>query len=74
MKVNIRITYISNGNKVLQQASFPITNRKPEEVAFEWWKQIRREMPYFPELEKVLTDGEDITQLVKEIDKTPLED
>ena len=73
MNITIEIHYISNKNKVMQRGSFPLRKRKREDVAFEWLKQIKRQMPYYEELEQVLADGEDITKLVKEIDEAPLE-
>jgi hypothetical protein len=73
MNVLIQISYISNENEVLQRGSFPLRGKKKEVAAFQWWRQIRREMPYWPKLVKVLVDGEDITELVKELEKTPLE-
>jgi hypothetical protein len=71
--VTIEIRYISNGTKVMQRASFPVKRRKHEEIAFEWFKQIRREMPWGAELVKVLCNEEDLTELVKELDKAPLD-
>jgi hypothetical protein len=73
MNVTIEIHYITNGNKVMQRGSFPLRRKKPEEVAFEWFRQIRREMPFGAELEKIIVDGEDVTELVKELDNAPLD-
>lgn len=72
MNVLIRISYISNENEVLQSGSFPLQGKRSEEVAYNWWKQIRREMPYWPMLEKVIADGEDITELVRGLDEALL--
>jgi hypothetical protein len=36
-------------------------------------EENQNEMPYWPELEKITVDGEDITKLVIEMDETPLE-
>lgn len=73
MNVLIKISYVSNENEVMQRGSFPLRGKKPEEVAYAWWKQIRKEMPYWPELEKVIVDGEDITEKVKELEKALLD-
>jgi hypothetical protein len=73
MNVLIQISYISNNNEVLQRGIFPLRGKKKEEVAYGWWRQIRREMTYWPELVKVVCDGEDITELVKKQEKTPLD-
>jgi hypothetical protein len=65
----IKIIYRSavSGSKILQGGSFLLKGRKPEKVAFDWWTQIQREMNV-DRLEQVLCDGEDITQLVKNMD------
>jgi hypothetical protein len=73
MTVLIVIHFISSDNKIMQRGSFPLKGKTKEVVAFEWWKQIRREMPYGGELEQVTVDGEDITEKVKELDESPLD-
>jgi hypothetical protein len=73
MNVFIQINFISCDSKILQQGSFPLRGRKREEVAFEFWKQIRRYMPYGGELARVRADGEDITELVKKLDEAPID-
>ncbi|MFD0825879.1 hypothetical protein ACT8ZR_09390 [Neobacillus sp. M.A.Huq-85] len=73
MNVSIEIQYIAADSKVMQRGEFPLRRRKPEEVAFEWLKQIKREMPFYEELVKVKVNEEDITELVKEIDEAPLD-
>jgi hypothetical protein len=72
MNVLIQISFVSNGNKVLQRGSFPLRGKNKVEVAFTWWKQIRREMPFGGVLERVIADGEVITEKVKELEKAPL--
>jgi hypothetical protein len=74
MNVLVQISYISNENKVLQRGSFPLRGKTKEQIAFTWWKQIRREMPFGGELEKILVDGDDVTEKVKEMDEAPLQD
>lgn len=73
MSVLIVIHYISADNKVMQRGTFPLKGKTKEQVAYEWLKQIKRQMPYYEELEKVTADGEDITEKVKEMEKFPLE-
>ncbi|WP_423408006.1 hypothetical protein AABM38_20390 [Heyndrickxia sp. MSNUG] len=47
--------------------------RKSEKIAFEWLKQIKREVN-FEELLEVIVDGkEDITEKVIEMEKAPLD-
>lgn len=65
MNVLIQIHYVSNGIKVLQHGSFPLKGKKPEQVAYDWWRQLKREMSYSGELEVVIADGKDITELVR---------
>lgn len=69
MNVTIQIHYISNKIKVLKRGSFPLKGKKREVVAFDWWRKIRRDMPFGAELEQIIADGEDITDLVKELEK-----
>ncbi|MFP7296705.1 hypothetical protein [Neobacillus niacini] len=68
MKVLIQISYISRDNNVMRRGSFQLNGRTKEKAAFDWWKEIRREMPFGADLDQVLVDGEDITDLVKELD------
>lgn len=69
MNVVIEIHYKSN-SRALQTGTFPLRGRKPEQVALDFWQQIKKEMSYRAELEKVVANGDrDITQLVKEIEK-----
>jgi hypothetical protein len=60
-------------NKVLMSDSFSLRGKKREVAPYDWFKQIRREMPFGANLEKVICDGEDIPELVQEIDKAPLD-
>lgn len=68
MTVLIQIHYKADA-RVSQAASFHLKGRKPEQVAFLWWKQIKKEMSYLVELEKVIADNQDITQLVIDLEK-----
>jgi hypothetical protein len=74
MNVVIDIHYITCENKILRAGSFPLKRRRKEVVAFEFWRWIKREHPYECEIEKVICDGDDITELVIELEKAPLED
>jgi hypothetical protein len=69
MNLLIQIFYTSNDNSILRRGGYPLKNRQPKEVAYEFWKWIKREHPYPCELEKVIANGEDITQLVKKLEK-----
>jgi hypothetical protein len=64
MKVTIQIHYKANDIGILQRGTFPLKNRQPKEVAFQWWKQIKKEIP-IDNLEKVLCNGEDITEIIQ---------
>jgi hypothetical protein len=72
MNVTIEIHFVSNETKVMQGGSFPLKRREPEAVAWEFWQQIKRSMPFGGELQKVIIDGEDRTEQVKELE-APLE-
>jgi hypothetical protein len=66
--VFIQIHYKAE-SKGSQQATFPLRGRIPVQIALEWWKQIKKEMFYRAELEKIIADNQDITQLVKELEE-----
>ncbi|WHZ03408.1 hypothetical protein QNH48_01535 [Neobacillus sp. YX16] len=69
MNVLIQIFYTTNDNSVLRRGNYPLKNRKPDEVAYDFWKWIKKEHPYPCELEKVIVNGEDLTLLVKNLEK-----
>ena len=52
----------------MQRGSFPLRRRRPEHVALDFWKQIKKEMPFGAELSKLLIDGEDRTEIIKEME------
>lgn len=54
MSILIQIFYTTNDNSVLRRANYPLKNRKPEAVAYEFWKWIKKEHPYPYELGKVI--------------------
>ena len=67
--MNIRIDYMTS-QRVTQMGEFKYG--KPEIVAFNWWRQIKRET-HNAKLEKVILDSEkDITEAVKALDNAPL--
>lgn len=68
MYISIEIRFVANGNNVLQRGDFPVRGKKHEEVALEWWKQIKKDMPVVDTLIQVLINGEDITDKVKEME------
>jgi hypothetical protein len=71
MNITIEIHYKAD-SKLMQRASFPLRGRKPDRVAYEFWKSIKKEMPYPVVLEEVLAAGEDVTDLVKDFEKQEL--
>ena len=71
MNITIEIHYIGD-SKALRRGSFPLRGRKPERVAYEFWKSIKKEMPYPVELEEVLAANEDVTELVKDLERHEL--
>ena len=73
MNVVIRIVYLTPAGRVEQKGSVPLKGQKPEKVALDWIKQIKKEV-YFEELLEVIVDGnEDITEKVLEMQKAPLD-
>jgi hypothetical protein len=71
MNVTIEIHYKAD-SKLMQRASFPLRGRKPERVAYDFWKSIKKEMPYPVVLEEVLAAGEEVTDQVKELERREL--
>jgi hypothetical protein len=71
LNITIEIHYKAD-SKLMQRASFQLRGRRPERVALEFWKQIKKEMPYSVVLDEVLAAGEDVTQQVKELERQEL--
>ncbi|OCA84476.1 hypothetical protein A8F94_17420 [Bacillus sp. FJAT-27225] len=71
MYVTIKINYRSTYNNLTQVGSFPLRGKKPEQIAYGWWKQIKSNT-YNPHLINVTVDGVDITQDVKGLEKASL--
>lgn len=84
MNINIQIHYISTyDSKMSQRGSFPVNvyqfrqnpNLEAARVAFTWWKLIKKDMSYKVAIERVTYNAEnDITELVKRLDKAPIPD
>lgn len=70
--IYIEILYVSSNTRVSQGGSFPLRGGKPEQVALQFWKQIKKDMSYHAQIEKITADGEDITQLVKDLENQSL--
>lgn len=64
MNVTIKLMLVVNGIRIAKGGTFPLRKRKPEQVAFDWIKEIKKEMNVESVLE-VIADGEDITEKVK---------
>jgi hypothetical protein len=70
MNVVIEIHYLSSGGKAQKSGSFPLRGRKPEYIAYQFWKQTQKEQPFEVQLESVIANGDqDITDLVKELEQ-----
>jgi hypothetical protein len=68
MNVTIDIHFSATGGKVLKSGSFPLRGRKPEYIAYQFWKQIQKEQPFEVQLESVIANGDqDITNLVLDL-------
>jgi hypothetical protein len=73
MKVTIDIHFSTSAGKALKSGSFPLSGRKPEQVAYEFFKWIQKKQPNEIQLEEVIIDGnKDITDLVKELEQQAL--
>lgn len=65
--------YLSSGARTQQNGLFPLKGQKPEFIAYDWIKQIKKKV-YFEELLEVIVDGkENITEKVLEMQKAPLD-
>jgi hypothetical protein len=64
--VVIQIFYTSAGDRSYQMGEFPLKGRTWDQAAYDFFRWICRELPYGAELEKVLCEGEDLTEKVKE--------
>lgn len=69
MNVLIEIHYISNDNKIMRRGSFQLKGMQKEEVALDFWRWIEKEHPFECLIEKVICDGDDITEKVKELEE-----
>lgn len=58
MYISTEIHYIASGNRSLQKNSFQSRGKKSEYIAYQWWKQIKKEMSYHTELVKDLEKQE----------------
>ncbi|WP_419955953.1 hypothetical protein ACN6MT_11430 [Neobacillus niacini] len=57
-------------SRAYQKGSFELRGRTKEQIAFEFWKQIQKNMSYHAELEKVICDNEDITEkVIKQVEE-----
>ena len=69
MYITIEIHY-KGASRATRSDSFQLRGKKPEEVALSFWKQIKSDMSYRAELEKVIMNGDqDITQLVRNLEE-----
>lgn len=68
MTIIIQIYYITNGNNVLRRGEYKLKGKKPEELALDFWTWIKGEHPYHCEITKVIADGEEITEKVKDLE------
>ncbi|CEG26026.1 hypothetical protein [Bacillus sp. B-jedd] len=70
--VLIRIEYISGlGVKGENSGIFPLRGRRPEEVAFDFLRQLRKELYKLEMFRVTLEDTEDITDKVRQLDVIP---
>jgi hypothetical protein len=71
MNILITIRYNSPAGPVLQSGYFPIKGKKPEQIAYGWWKRIQLEVYTEGLISVVIGIDEDITEKVQEIEKGP---
>jgi FAD synthase len=81
MTITIRIIYRGYAARIMRRGSFSVntfefdidSNQEAARVAYEWVKQIRREAHIEEIIEVVYDQDKDITELVRELEKAPLE-
>lgn len=61
MNVTIKLMLLVNGIRIAKGGTFPLRGKKPEIIALEWIKEIKKEMNVEGILE-VVADGVDITE------------
>lgn len=72
MSITITINYEAAGIGSSQSGSFKLRGRKPEQVALEWWKELKWNN-YNPRLKSIIINGsEDITEAVIALANAPL--
>jgi hypothetical protein len=68
MNITIEIHYTA-GTRAVQSGSFRLRGRKSEQVALQFWQQIKKNMSYHVQLDSVIINGDqDITKLVVELE------
>jgi hypothetical protein len=70
MTVLIQIHYFATEiqSRAYRQGEFRLKGKSKEQVALEFWEWIKKETPIELELEKIICDSEDITDLVKQFE------
>ena len=69
MTVIIQIHYTSSGSRSYQKTEYQLRGKSKEQAALVFWKWIQRNLPFGGELEQVLCEKEDITELVLELER-----
>lgn len=69
MKVVITVKFRFPEGVASKSGDFPLRRRLPEQVAFDWIQQIKREVHFEELFEVVVNEKEDITEKVKELHK-----
>lgn len=70
MNITIDIHFSTSAGKALKSGSFPLRGRKPEYIAYQFWKQTQKEQPHEVHLEEVIVNGDqDITDLVLDLEQ-----
>ena len=73
--IHIAVHYVANGCRILQRGEFPVMpsnyikdeKREAARIAYDFIEQIRRKNSYRITLEKVLYNGNDITDMFKDL-------
>lgn len=72
MYITITISYETAYNRLSQAGQFPLRGRRPEKIASDWWKIIKKDTYNARLVRVVLNADTDITDQVRALDQVSL--
>lgn len=74
MQITITIKFNSPAGMVTKGGTFHLKGKTPERVAFDWLNEIKRQVHYEGLVEVKVDDNENITEMVRLMEKAQLLD